>query len=86
MSTPMETLDWLAVQFRTRANEDPAENTEIDAREVEAARHAARKMLAALKRVESSLTALGARGQPLKDIRTAIAMAEGAKTGETKNA
>jgi hypothetical protein len=33
-------------------------------------------MLAALKNVEASLTALGAKGEPLKSVRAAIAKAE----------
>ncbi len=38
---------------------------------------AAPDMLATLRRVEADLTHLGARGEPLKSIRKAIAKAEG---------
>lgn len=48
MTSPIDTANWLARQFRDRANDDPAENTEKDARAVEALRDAVADMVAAL--------------------------------------
>lgn len=50
----IETLRWLAVQFRDRANEDPADHTEQDAQQVEAALKAAE----AVERYDQALNEL----------------------------
>lgn len=54
MANMLETLDWLARQFRDRGHEDPGEHTETDAKQVEEARDAARDMLAVLGEIAST--------------------------------
>lgn len=49
-SAPIETMEWLAVQFRDRANADPESNTLMDAAAVEASRDAFKKLIAAAER------------------------------------
>lgn len=63
MANMVETLNWLAVQFRDRANDDPAEHTEQDASQVEAARETAFEMLAALRPFAEALERVD-RGGP----------------------
>lgn len=48
MTSPSETMGWLAIQFRDRANDADELNTEEDARQVEAAKAAFDALLVAV--------------------------------------
>lgn len=83
MTTPLETMEWLDLQFRARANEDGEAHTAQDADQVEAARRAFGAMLPALIVAESFMSGFegdetqeGIAGN-LATIRAAIAAAEG---------
>lgn len=52
MASSTETMEWLDLQFRTRANEDGEAHTSQDADQVEKARRAFGSMLAALRLAE----------------------------------
>ncbi|MCO5730111.1 hypothetical protein [Rhizobium sp. SSA_523] len=54
MTTAPETLDWLAAQFRSRADEDPDEHTQRDAKEVEEARACFADLLSASEEILAS--------------------------------
>lgn len=93
MTTPIETLNWLAEQFRDRASETREQHTETDASEVEAAMEWGKAALAALRAAETQLAEVVdcyspdtipedvATCQPFTDalatVRAAIARAEG---------
>ena len=64
MTSPLETLSWLAAQFRDRAEDDPAPHTETDASEVEALRACFVEMLAVLRRDLSILADVAAELTP----------------------
>lgn len=83
MTTPLETMGWLSVQFKDRAKDDPENHTETDSKEVDAAKSAFEALLAALRTAESFIS--GFEGDEMQDgvdemlatIRGAIAKAEG---------
>lgn len=53
MASPVETMDWLAVQFRDNADTNPGEaNHAQDATDVEEARAAFNDLLASLKMLD----------------------------------
>lgn len=58
MSNPLETMKWLAAQFRDRADEDPDTHTEADAQQVEELYTFVLDMMAALRVDLSMMTDL----------------------------
>ena len=49
MTSPLETINWLATQFRDRANDDPDVHTTMDAQQVEELRECFYDLIAALR-------------------------------------
>ncbi|NEI71005.1 hypothetical protein GR212_15610 [Rhizobium lusitanum] len=56
MANPLNTMEWLAAQFRARANDDPDDHTEKDADEVDEAKACFIAMLAALKHIHHAVS------------------------------
>lgn len=72
MTSPLETINWVATQFRDRANDDPDVHTREDAEEVEALYECFHDMVAALRvdlamvtELKSALAATGTADQLL---------------------
>jgi hypothetical protein len=89
MTTPVETMEWLDLQFRARANEDGEAHTAQDADQVEAARAAFNDMLAALRELTAwAYGELAGRlaPEPVAAAKSAIAAAEGRETTDARKA
>jgi len=71
-NNPDEDDNW-CYRMEIKSRQNTFAEHEVNARIMSAAP----EMLAALKRVEATLVALGARGEPLRSIHAAIAKAEG---------
>lgn len=66
MTSPLETINWLAAQFRDRANDDPDVHTTADATEVQSLFECFHDMVAALRADLAMVT----------DLKSALAMVE----------
>lgn len=82
MTNHLETMQWLSVQFRDRANEDQSENTEKDAVEVEGAKDFLIHVVDALRNIVVS-SQKGDYGSLMNAIEAAGEIVQGLDAGNS---